>query len=98
MTAVEERYLQYLTENPTVYKIPYIECVLDITDKIPVTYKTTSDPNVELPKEPTWDILRDINIRRSNKTREGTIQIYQRGLTIKKFGRIRGNLEYLEDC
>ena len=98
MTTIEERYLQYLIENPTVHKIPYIHCVPELTEKIPVEYKTTSNPNVELPKEPTWDILRDINIKKSKKTGEDIIQMYQRALPIKKFGRIRGNIEYLEDC
>lgn len=31
------------------------------------------------------------------KTKEKAIQIYQRGMPIKTAGRMRGNMEYLED-
>ena len=87
MTTIEERYLQYLIENPTVHKIPYIHCVPELTEKIPVEYKTTSNPNVELPKEPTWDILRDINIKKKLP-----LPYTHRGLWIG-----RGSLIYLLD-
>jgi hypothetical protein len=46
---------------------------------------------------PTWEVLRDINIKVLNKTNEKVIQVYQRALPIRKFGRLRGNMEYLED-
>lgn len=98
MTWLEQRYKDYLQEPNAPLKIPFIECVKELTDKIPVTYPTTSDPGTILSTHPTWAVLRDINIKMHNKTLEKIVQIYQRALPIKKFGRLRGNMEYLEDC
>ena len=33
-----------------------------------------------------------------NKSRESVVQIYQRALPIKTFGRLRGNMAYVEDA
>ena len=33
-----------------------------------------------------------------NKTKEKVIQSYQRGVNISKVGRVRGNMEYIEDA
>jgi len=33
-----------------------------------------------------------------NKSKENIIQVYQRALPIKKFGRLRGNMAYVEDA
>ena len=33
-----------------------------------------------------------------NKTREKLIQVYQRGVNLSKVGRLRGNMEYVEDA
>lgn len=97
MTELEQKYLEYLQTEDTPSKIPYIECVRELTEKIPVTYETTSTGSI-LSKHPTMDVLRDINIKMLNKTREKVVQVYQRALPIKKFGRLRGNMEYLEDA
>lgn len=95
---IKNKYRAYLLEPDAPVKIPYIECVRELTDKIPVEYPTTSKPDQVLPTHPTWDILRDINIKQNKKTREYIVQSYQRSLPIKKFGRLRGNMEYLEDA
>lgn len=42
-------------------------------------------------------VLRDITIREHNKTKEKLINIYQKGVDIKKYGRLKGNMQYLED-
>lgn len=94
---VLNEYEIYLKANRDVLKIPYVECVPELTEKIPVTYETTSESGTQLPPHPTWSILRDTNIKLLKKTKEAIIQSYQRSLPIKDFGRLRGNMEYLED-
>ena len=42
-------------------------------------------------------ILRDINIRQDSKTKEKLVQIYQKGNNIKTEGRLKGNMQYVED-
>lgn len=98
MTELEQKYLYYLQELEAPPKIPYIECVSELTEKIPVTYDTNSFPGTVLPNSPTWEALRDINIKMLNKSKENIIQVYQRALPIKKFGRLRGNMAYVEDA
>ena len=93
----KERYQEYLSRPGAPLKIPYIECVKELSDKIPVTYSTTSDPNKPLDPHPYAEVLRDLNLKALHKTREKAIQSYQRALTIRKYGRLRGNMEYLED-
>lgn len=95
---LQEKYTEFLKESGAPHKIPYIECVPELTEKISVTYPTTSKPGTILSTHPTWEVLRDINIKMLNKTREKVVQVYQRALPIKKFGRLRGNMEYLEDA
>lgn len=100
MATVQENYLAYLQAADAPPKIPYIECVRELTEKIPVTYEAISNMNSKLSDydgSPTWEVLRDINIKVLNKTNEKVIQVYQRALPIRKFGRLRGNMEYLED-
>ena len=103
---IKTNYEEFLTDHPAVVKIPYIETVPELTEAIPVYKTTTSDPTKELTNPPHNDttnpppkaeVLRAVNIRVHNKTYEQLIQSYQRGLTIKKYGRLRGNMEYLED-
>lgn len=105
MATIQENYLAYLQEATAPSKIPYIECVRELTNKIPVTYETTSNPSVSLftddsilSRSPSMDVLRDINIKMLNKTKEKVVQVYQRALPIKKVGRLRGNMAYLEDA
>ena len=97
MATIQDNYLAYLQEVNAPSKIPYIECVKELTTKIPVTYETTSKPGTVLSTSPTWEVLRDINVKMLNKTKEKIIQIYQRGVSISKVGRLRGNMAYLED-
>jgi len=95
---IEQKYTEFLQQFGAPIKIPYIECVSELTEKIPVTYETTSFPGTVLPNSPTWEALRDINIKMLNKPKENIIQVYQRALPIKKFGRLRGNMAYVEDA
>ena len=106
MATLEEKYLEYLQAEDALSKIPYIETVPELTEKIPVYKTTTADPNIGLINPPhndddykpaMVDILRAINIKVHSKTYEHLVQTYQRGLTVRKFGRLRGNMDYLED-
>lgn len=107
---LEESFLKELNKPNAPYKIPFIEVFKDLTDIIPVTYETTSIKDfhfandtefkkhlIRQVKSPTWDVLRYISMKIYEKTKEKTIQVYQRGMTIKTAGRMRGNMEYLED-
>lgn len=94
---LESKYKNFLEENEDVAKIPYIETVDELTNKIPVYKRTDSVSDHGLSDHPYDNTLRDINIKVNKKTKEKTIQVYQRGLTLKEFGRLRGNMEYLED-
>lgn len=40
---------------------------------------------------------RDITIREYNKTKEKLVNSFQRGLDMKDYGRMRGNMHYVED-
>ena len=42
-------------------------------------------------------ILRDLTLREHNKTKEKLVNNYQKGADIRKYGRIKGNMQYLED-
>lgn len=107
---LEVAFLEELNKPNASYKIPFIEVFKDLTDIIPVTYETTSIKDFHFAndtefkkhltrqvKSPTWDVLRYISMKIYEKTKEKTIQVYQRGMTIKTAGRMRGNMEYLED-
>ena len=103
---IKTNYEEFLIAHPTIAKIPYIETVPELTEKIPVYKTTTANPEIDLinpphndddKKPPTADILRATNIKVHSKTYEHLIQSYQRGLTVRKFGRLRGNMDYLED-
>lgn len=94
---LKSKYKNFLDENEDVKKIPYIETVDELTNKIPVYKRTDSVSDHGLSDHPYDETLRDINIKVNKKTKEKTIQVYQRGLTLKEFGRLRGNMEYLED-
>ena len=43
-------------------------------------------------------ILKDINIKEDNKSKEKLIQLYQKANDIKKNGRLKGNMQYVEDA
>ena len=90
----KDQYKTYLLENPAVKKLPFI---------------WTRD--VLNPLNPLWpnpnytNILRDLTIRQHNKTKENLIHMYQKGANMKygidasgrQYGRLRGNMQYLED-
>ena len=61
MIELEQKYLDYLQELEAPSKIPYIECVPELTEKIPVTYETTSFPGTVLPGSPTGQLYKDTN-------------------------------------
>ena len=107
---LETAFFEYLSKPDAPPKIPFIEVFQDLSDIIPVTYETTSIKDFHFPndtefkvnlirqvKSPTWDVLRYTSMKIYSKTREKTIQTYQRGMPIKTAGRMRGNMEYLED-
>ena len=94
---LEQKYLEYLQTEDAPNKIPFIDTIGDLTNIIPVYPTTTSDPNTILSNHPTMDVLRKISIKMNNKTKEKTIQSYQRGVNISHVGRMRGNMEYIED-
>ena len=41
--------------------------------------------------------IRDISIREHNKTKEKLVNVFQKAMDIKKYSRMRGNMQYLED-
>jgi len=107
---LETAFFEYLSKPDAPPKVPFIEVFQDLSDIIPVTYETTSIKDFHFPndtefkvnlirqvKSPTWDVLRYTSMKIYSKTREKTIQTYQRGMPIKTAGRMRGNMEYLED-
>jgi HSP90 family molecular chaperone len=107
---LETAFFAYLSKPDAPRKIPFIEVFQDLSDIIPVTYETTSIKDFHFPndtefkvnlirqvKSPTWDVLRYTSMKIYSKTKEKTIQTYQRGMPIKTAGRMRGNMEYLED-
>ena len=98
MTEREIRYFEYLKQPGFPYKLPYIKTVQDLTGEIPVEYSTLVGEDSFPDKSTTWGQLRDTAIKVNNKTNEKSIQSYQRSLPIAKIGRLRGNMEYLEDC
>jgi hypothetical protein len=48
MSELQDKYLAYLQEENAPLKIPYIECVKELTEKIPVTYEAISNMNSKL--------------------------------------------------
>ena len=97
-TELEQKYKEFLKESSAPSKIPFIETSKDLTNVIPLTYETTSIKDTILSKNPTMNALRRISVRMNNKTKEKLIQIYQRGVNISDVGRMRGNMEYIEDA
>lgn len=93
-TNVQDRYKKYLIEKPTIKKLPYIYAQsFDIND--PTSFYRTR-PDLVVPFN--MSVLRDLTIREHNKTREKLIDSYQKGADIKQYGRVKGNMQYLEDA
>lgn len=77
-------------EKGSIKKLPFIETVKDVNIVIlPQDSILLVNPKIET--------LRRVNLFRNNKTKEVAIQIYQRGCDIKTYGRIKGNMAYIED-
>lgn len=87
-------YENYLKAHPEITKIPFIWSRDTLT-----------------PLNSNWhdwiksDLLRDLSLRRHNKTKENLIVAFQKGADMKygkdslgrPYGRLRGNMQYLED-
>lgn len=97
MNTLNNKYKEYLLKPGAPYKIPFIRTVTDIALDWPAKETTLIGENGPVTPSVTWDQARDIGIKSDKKTKENTIQIYQRGLSITDVGRLRGNLHYLED-
>lgn len=78
---LEKRYLAYLIASPDTKKIPFIW----VRSKEGSTWPETSD------------VSKDITIEQSNKTKEKLVTSYQKGMSIKDYKRIKGNMHYVED-
>ena len=98
MNKLENKYLDYLkTTKSTVYKIPFIKTYPDLSEEIPVFLDTFTQESLPENGMPIWAQLRAINLVKDRKNSNVLVQMYQRGQSISKVGRMRGNLEYLED-
>lgn len=92
----DSEFETYLQDNlSTTLKLPYIitQPFDDITD--PDYFYRNRNENLSVPFD--MSILRDLTIRENNKTKEKLIVIYQKGADIKQVGRMKGNMQYLED-
>ena len=88
-TTLDTIYKEEL-EKGSIKKLPFIETVEDLNDTIlPQDSILLVNPKIEA--------LRRVNIIMYNKTKEKAIQIYQRGCDIKEYGRVKGNMQYVED-
>ena len=85
----EQQYLNHLSANPSIVKLPFI--IKQSFDE--------DDENLQYFYRNRDEVLRDITIRSHNKTKEKLVNVYQKGLNIKNplYGRRRGNMQYLED-
>jgi len=93
---VKARYLRYLTNKPDTKKLPYIyeqSFTVDPTDS-----NSFYRDRASLSTSFNMSILRDLTLREHNKTKERLINIYQKGTDLKKYGRLKGNMQYLEDA
>jgi len=69
--------------------VPYITATGDLNESILPSGNPVNNPAV--------NSLRGVNFTKSNKGGEIYTQIYQKGCNIKKYGRLRGNMQYVED-
>lgn len=97
MEQLKNKYTELLIKPGAPYKIPFIRTVTDIALDWPAKEDTLIGAPGPVTPSVTWDQLRDIGIKTDNKTKESTIQVYQKGASITDVGRLRGNLQYLED-
>ena len=91
---VKTRYKQYLVATPSIKKLPYFYAQsFDVNNSD--SFFRDRGPLV-MPFN--MSELRDSTIREHNKTKEKLVNVYQKGANIKKYGRMRGNMDYLEDA
>ena len=92
ITNLNLRYKTYLKAKPLISKLPYI-ITQDTSNKEYFDVNSTTsffrDRGV---------VYKDISIREHNKTKEKLVNNFQKGLNLKQFGRVKGNMQYLEDC
>lgn len=91
---VKLRYKEYLIAVPTLKKLPYIYVQsFDVNDN-----NSFLRDRGTLTAPFNMSETRDITLREHNKTKERLVNSYQKGVNIKQFGRMRGNMQYLEDA
>lgn len=76
------RYQVYLLAHTAVKKLPYIW----------IRKLDNSESNW-----PNGNVVRDLTLEQHNKTKENLVSSYQKGLDLRTNGRLRGNMQYLED-
>lgn len=90
---VKSRYKRFLAQKSYIKKLPYIYTQsYDVND----TNSFFRDRgNLTIPF--TMASLKDMNLRKHNKSSEILMTSYQKGSDLKKYGRLKGNMQYLED-
>jgi hypothetical protein len=92
--AVQARYLEYLSDpSITIKKLPYI-----YVQSFDVNDPDSFFRDRPLTNTPIMSEFKDITLREHNKTKERLVNIYQKGANMRTFGRMRGNMQYLEDA
>lgn len=90
---VKLRYERYLLSTPTLKKLPYIFVQsFDVNDSS--SFYRNRGPVIPPVNMST---LRDLTLRKYDKTNELLINSYQKGANMKLFRRLKGNMQYLED-
>jgi hypothetical protein len=90
---VKDRYKKYLIMKPEIKKLPYIyTSSYDVNDSTSF-FRDRGDLTAPF----NSSVLRDINLRKHNKSSELLLSMYQKGADIKQFGRLKGNMQYMED-
>ena len=101
LLTVDQRYEKYL-KSTDIKKIPYI--ITQYNNETNYQYFDINNKNSFFRKRD--DIvtpfkissLRDLSIRQHTKTKENLVNIYQKGVSFKKYGRVKGNMNYVEDA
>jgi len=92
-TNVQLRYQRYLINTPGTRKLPYIYMQSFDINNEESFYRIRPDITPPI----NMSILRDLTIRSYNKTKELLVNSFQKGANMKTFGRMKGNMQYLED-
>ena len=79
------QFSELLKGDPTIKKVPYI---------MSKSFNVLDSESFFNQSEET---IRDISIREHNKTKEKLVNVFQKAMDIKKYSRMRGNMQYLED-